>query len=77
MVDCIWVLAFLFESSLGFELHESLFGYLKALALVVIVGLVILIIFIPLWAVGARRLHDIGKSTGGNYSLFYYWQSLP
>ena len=51
-----FILAFVFES-------ESLSAFLLG---------IIIIIFIPLWAVGVRRLHDTGRS-----GFHYLWSAVP
>ena len=51
-----FILAFVFRS-------ESLSAFLLG---------IVVIIFIPLWAVGVRRLHDTGRS-----GFHYLWSAVP
>ena len=56
----IWTVCFIVAFVFG---SESLSAFLLG---------IIIIIFIPLWAVGVRRLHDTGRS-----GFHYLWSAVP
>ena len=56
----IWTASFILAFVFG---SESLSAFLLG---------IVVIIFIPLWAVGVRRLHDTGRS-----GFHYLWSAVP
>ena len=56
----IWTASFILAFVFG---SESLSAFLLG---------IVIIIFIPLWAVGVRRLHDTGRS-----GFHYLWSAVP
>ena len=56
----IWTASFILAFVFG---SESLSAFLLG---------IVIIIFIPLWAVGVRRLHDTGRS-----GFHYFWSVVP